>query len=90
MRRFVEGADRGQSTLLLECLDDWIDENNPVRVIDAFVDALDLGGSVPSSPRHSARAGERHKRRIRRAKYRRGLTRASASANFADNIARRF
>ena len=44
MRRFVEGADRGQSTLLPECLDDWIDENNPVRVIDAFVDALDLAG----------------------------------------------
>ena len=34
--------DRGQSTLLPECLDDWIDENNPVRVIDAFVEALDL------------------------------------------------
>jgi transposase len=42
MKRFVEGADRGQSTLLPECLDDWIDANNPVRVIDAFVDALDL------------------------------------------------
>ena len=42
MGRFVEGADRGQSTLLPECLDDWIDENNPVRVIDAFVDALNL------------------------------------------------
>ena len=42
MKRFVEGTDRGQSTLLPECLDDWIDENNPVRVIDAFVDALDL------------------------------------------------
>src|SRR5580692_4177091 len=42
MRRFVEGADRGQSTLLPECLDDWIDENNPVRVIDAFVETLDL------------------------------------------------
>jgi transposase len=43
MKRFVVGADRGQSTLLPECLDDWIDESNPVRVIDAFVDALDLG-----------------------------------------------
>ena len=43
MKRFVAGADRGQSTLLPECLDDWVDENNPVRVIDAFVDALDLG-----------------------------------------------
>src|SRR5580765_3859224 len=43
MKRFVEGADRGQSTLLPECLDDFIDEINPVRAIDAFVDALDLG-----------------------------------------------
>jgi transposase len=42
MKRFVEGADRGQSTLFPECLDDWIDENNPVRVIDAFVDTLAL------------------------------------------------
>src|SRR5882724_6750285 len=37
------GVDRGQSTLFPECLDDWIDEDNPVRVIDVFVDALDLG-----------------------------------------------
>src|SRR5258708_38391843 len=43
MKRFVEGVDRGQSTLFPECLDDWIDEDNPVRVIDVFVDALDLG-----------------------------------------------
>jgi transposase len=42
MKRFVEGADRGQSTFLPECLDDWIDEHNPVRVIDAFVDELNL------------------------------------------------
>src|ERR1700736_6493074 len=34
MKRFVEGVDRGQSTLFPECLDDWIDEDNPVRVID--------------------------------------------------------
>ena len=38
MKRFVEGVDRGQSTLFPECLDDWIDEDNPVRVIDVFVD----------------------------------------------------
>jgi transposase len=44
MKRFVAGADRAQSTLLPECLDDFIDESNPVRVIDAFVDALDLAG----------------------------------------------
>src|ERR1700741_1367526 len=42
MKRFVAGADRGQSTLLPECLDDFIDESNPVRVIDVFVDTLDL------------------------------------------------
>ena len=54
MKRFVAGADRGQSTLLPECLDDFIDESNPVRVIDAFVDALDLaeldfGGVEPAA-----------------------------------------
>jgi transposase len=43
MKRFVEGTDRGQSTLFPECLEDWIDENNPVRVIDVFVETLDLG-----------------------------------------------
>jgi transposase len=42
MKRFVEGTDRKQSTLFAECLDDWIDENNPVRAIDAFVETLDL------------------------------------------------
>ncbi|SRR5216683_1184730 len=42
MKRFVAGAARGPSTLLPECLDDWIDESNCVRVIDAFVDLLDL------------------------------------------------
>ena len=42
MKRFVAGVDREQSTLLPECLDDFIDESNPVRVIDAFIDVLDL------------------------------------------------
>ena len=46
MKRFIEGADRGQSMLLPECLDDFIEDINPVRAIDAFVDALDLGGIV--------------------------------------------
>ena len=44
MKRFVEGSDRGQSTLFPECLEDWVGEDNPVRVIDVFVDELDLGG----------------------------------------------
>src|SRR5947209_9530865 len=42
MKRFVEGTDRGQSTFFAECLEDWICEDNPVRVIDVFVDKLDL------------------------------------------------
>jgi transposase len=44
MAGFIEGTDRGQSTLFPECLEDWIDEENPVRVIDVFVDELDPGG----------------------------------------------
>jgi transposase len=44
MKRFIEGVDRGQSTLFPERLDDWVGEDNPVRVIDVFVDELDLGG----------------------------------------------
>ena len=42
MRRFIEGEDRRQVTLLPECLDDFIDEDNPVRVVDIFVDELEL------------------------------------------------
>ena len=43
MKRFVEGADRRQVTLLPPCLDDYVTEENPVRVVEAFVDELDLG-----------------------------------------------
>ena len=42
MRRFVEGVHRSQTTLFPESLEDWVSDDNPVRVIDAFVDALDL------------------------------------------------
>lgn len=44
MKRFIEGEDRSQVTLLPECLDDYIAEDNPVRVVDAFVEELDLHG----------------------------------------------
>src|SRR5260370_34790265 len=43
MKRFVEGEDRRQAVLLPEYLDDYVSEENPVRVIDVFVDELDLG-----------------------------------------------
>jgi transposase len=42
MKRFIEGEDRSQSTLFPEHLDDYIAEDNPVRVIDVFVDEMDL------------------------------------------------
>ena len=42
MKRFVEGLDGGQRTLFPECLDEWVCEENSVRVIDVFVDELDL------------------------------------------------
>jgi transposase len=42
MKRFIEGSERGQSTLLPECVDDWIDDDNPVRAVDVFVDGLNL------------------------------------------------
>jgi transposase len=40
MQGFVQGADRQQTTLLPECLDDWIDESNPVRAVRGI--SLDL------------------------------------------------
>jgi transposase len=42
MKRFVEGVGRGQSTLLPASLDDYVSEDNPVRVVDVFVDNLNL------------------------------------------------
>jgi transposase len=43
MKRFVQGDSRTQSILLPESLDDYVTDTNPVRVIDVFVDELDLG-----------------------------------------------
>ena len=44
MKRFIEGADRGQITLFPDRLEDYVGNDNPVRVVDAFVDQLDLSG----------------------------------------------
>lgn len=54
MKRFIQGEHRGQSTLLPESLDDYVTDTNPVRVVDVFVDELDLGklgfeGVMPAS-----------------------------------------
>src|ERR1700694_6296095 len=42
MQGFAQGVDRQQTTLLPECLDDWVDESNSIRAVDVFVEALDL------------------------------------------------
>ncbi len=42
MKRFIEGVDRSRTTLFPDRLEDWIDDDNPVRVIDVFVDELEL------------------------------------------------
>jgi len=42
MGRYIDGADRTQSVLFPERLDEWVEEDNAVRVVDAFIDALDL------------------------------------------------
>ena len=44
MKRFVEGEDRRQITLLPDCVDGYIGEDNPVRAVEAFVGELDLAG----------------------------------------------
>ena len=44
MKRFVDGVDRSQGLLLHDRLEDFVHDDNPVRVVDAFVDALDLSG----------------------------------------------
>jgi transposase len=54
MKRFVEGEDRRQGVLLPEFLDDYVSEENPVRVIDVFIEELDLAalgfeGVVPEA-----------------------------------------
>ena len=54
MKRFVQGEARSQMSLLPECLDDYVTEDNPVRVVEAFIDALDLeklgfAGAVPQA-----------------------------------------
>ena len=58
MGQFIEGVDRHQTTLLPECLEDYVGEDSPVRAIDAFIDMLDLAGlGFQSSPAATGRPG---------------------------------
>jgi transposase len=63
MRRFVEGIDRGQATLFPECLEDWIDADNPVRVVDAFVEKL-ITRRLPTSARPAEQRSSRSARNL--------------------------
>ena len=45
MSRFIEGFGRRQGLLLPDCIDDYVGQDSPVRVVDAFVDELDLAGT---------------------------------------------
>ncbi|MET3121592.1 hypothetical protein AAKU67_001180, partial [Oxalobacteraceae bacterium GrIS 2.11] len=47
MKRFIQGENRKQSTLLPEMLDDYVTQENPVRVVDVFIDNLDAHAAVP-------------------------------------------
>ena len=54
MKRFVEGDDRKQVALRPQCVDDYIGQDNPVRIVDVFVDELDLttlgfNGTTPAT-----------------------------------------
>lgn len=40
MKRFIQGANRDQLVLMPERLDDFVDEDNPIRVIDGYVESL--------------------------------------------------
>ncbi len=42
MGRFIEGCDRREQVFLPACIDDYVAEDNPVRVVDLFVDELDM------------------------------------------------
>ncbi len=59
MSGFIEGSDRSQTSLFPERLEDWICEDNPVRIVDVFVDALDLTdlGFDRTGPANTGRPG---------------------------------
>ena len=59
MKRFIEGQDRSQSTLFPESLEEYIDADNAVRVVDAYVDELDLFalGFERVNPKSTGRPG---------------------------------
>ena len=66
MKRFIAGDGRGQSALFPDCLGDYVAEDAPVRVVDVFVDELDLGrlGFSRSVPEVTGRPGYPERARL--------------------------
>jgi hypothetical protein len=61
MSGFIQGEDRTQATLFPERLDDYVAEDSPVRVIDVFIDELDLGGlGFKTQPNETGRPAYLH------------------------------
>jgi hypothetical protein len=57
-KRFIEGLVRSQTTLLPDCVDDYVEEENPARAVDAFVDMLDLAAfGFDAEPEATGRPG---------------------------------
>ena len=59
---FIIGNNRHQGMLLPDCIEDYVDENNPVRVIDAYVDTLDskISDLISGNPIKQAARCTRH------------------------------
>ncbi len=58
MARFIEGLSRDQTFLLPACIDDYVDDQNPARAIDAFIDILDLAAlGLDVEPETTGRPG---------------------------------
>ena len=57
MGRFIEGEHRRERLLLPDCLDDYVAEDNPVRVVDVFVDELELAAHGFTGPAATGRPG---------------------------------
>ncbi|GAU85921.1 mobile element protein [Bosea sp. BIWAKO-01] len=57
MARYIEGETRLQRLLLPDCLEDYVSEDNPVRVVDVFIDELDLGTMGFAGPASTGRPG---------------------------------
>src|SRR3954465_7935372 len=72
MHRFIDGEDRMQQALLPHSLEDYVDGENPVRVIEIFIEELDLAALGFSGVTPSARACARSPGRSRATRRSRG------------------